>query len=197
MVMQGDFGSKAAAIGWCILRTSGGNTLPVMNALLEAGFDVWTPVEVQKRRMPRSKATREIAMPITPGIIFAREHHLNDLALMARSPSLTYRRWNSESRRMEMRGCPHFSVFRYQGQYPRVADRSLDPLRQAEQRVIPRRKAPVLEAGQEVRLPGLGFDGLVGTVQQAKGRHALVVFPGFAIPVQVEAYRLLPAKSAA
>lgn len=197
MTMQGKIAGRASELGWCILRTSGGNTLPVANALVDAGFEVWTPVEIQKRRIGRRREQREVPTAITPGIVFARESQLHDLVTMSRSPSLTHQVWNADLRRMEQRGCPFFSVFRYQGHYPRVTDRSLDPLRQAEQRAAPRDKVVALNPGQEVRCPEAGFDGLVGTVQLSKGRHALVVFPGFSIPIQIDVARLLPAKSAA
>ena len=129
--------------------------------------------------------------------MFARGAQLHDLIALSRSPSLTYQVWNSELRHMERRGCPYFSVFRYQGQYPCVTDRALDPLRQAEQRAAPRSKTPSFVDGQAVRCPEAGFDGLVGKVQSSKGRHALVVFPGFSIPIQIDTARLLPSKSAA
>lgn len=197
MMMNGDVREQGSSTGWCILRMSGGNTIPVAKALERAGFGVWTPIEVQRRRVGCKREIRETPAPITPGIVFARHDQIDDLVMLSRSPSLSYRAWNAELGRMEIHGCPYFSVFRHQGHYPRVADRALDPLRQAEQRAVPRRKAPHLVAGQEVRFPDAGFDGLVGKVQQSKGRYVMVLFPGLAIPVQIEAYRLLPAKTAA
>lgn len=197
MIMQGNFDKRSRELGWCILRMSGSSTLPVVNALIDAGFEVWTPVETQKRRIGRRRELRETPAPITAGIVFAREHQLHDLVTLSRAPSMTYQMWNADLRRMEQRGCPYFSVFRYQGRYPRVADRALDPLRQAERRAAPREKAIALSPGQEVRCPEAGFDGLVGTVQQSKGCHALVVFPGFSIPIQIDVSRLLPDKSEA
>lgn len=197
MTMQGKIAGRVSELGWCILRTSGGNTLPVANALVDAGFEVWTPAIMEMRRHGRSRVRKQILSPLASGFVFAREHQIHELVTLSRTPSLTYQVWNSEARRMERHGCTHFSVFRYQGQYPRVSDRSLDPLRQAEQRAAPRAKIVPLDPGQEVRCPEAGFDGLVGVVQKSKGRHTLVLFPGFSIPVQIDARRLLPAKSAA
>src|SRR3546814_7537722 len=72
---------------WCILRMSGGNTLPVAAALADAGFDVWTPVEVQKRRVGRKREPIGISVPITPGIVFARDSQVPDLVTLSRSPT--------------------------------------------------------------------------------------------------------------
>jgi preprotein translocase subunit YajC len=146
----------------------------VARSLTEAGFDVWTPVEVQKRRVGREREVKETTLPITPGIVFAREDCLHDLLTLARSPVLTYLAWNPERKRMERHGCPHFSVFRHLGQYPRVADRSLDPLRQAEQRLRPREQGPLLNIGDEVRIPSSAFGGLVGIVKKVQRRVAMV-----------------------
>lgn len=196
-MMSGDFRGQGSGNGWCILRMSGGSTLPVANALTDAGFEVWTPAVQEERRVGKSRARRQVTAPLTPGFVFARDHQIHELVALSRAPSLTYEVWNREEERMERRGCPYFSVFRHQGRYPRVIDRSLDPLRQAEQRAAPRGKGLTFVAGQDVRCPEAGFDGLVGKVREMKGRHALVIFPGFSIPVQIDGARLLPAKSAA
>ena len=182
---------------WCILRMSSGNTLPVATALADAGFEVWTPVETVKRRVGRKREVRETTLPITPGIVFARDDRLQDLVAMCRAPALTYRKWSAERKRMEMHGCPSFSVFRHGGRFTRVADRHLDPLRIAEQQAAPRDKVPAYVAGDEVRHSGAGFDGLIGIVQQNRRQYALVMFPGFVVPVKVLASRLLAAKAAA
>ncbi|KKW92260.1 hypothetical protein YP76_10030 [Sphingobium chungbukense] len=180
---------------WCILRMSGAATLPVATALTETGYRVWTPVELQKRRRPRSKATKEVTLPLMPGIIFAADDRLHDLVTMSRSPSLTYQRWNPETERMEIRGCPYFSVFRYQGKYPRIADRTLDPLRQAEQRGRFRAKLPTFKPGDNVRHPVGMLGGLTGVVLKVKRRKAVVMFGS--LDLEVEICDLLPAKTAA
>lgn len=159
---------------WCILRTAGQSTLSVAASLAEAGFATWSPVETQKRRAPRSKAVRDVLVPITPGIVFAKADRLHDLVALARSPALTCQRWNAETKRMETRGCPAFSVFRHDGRFARVADRLLDPLRQAEQRAKPRSSAPVFGDGDQVRIPMSAFGGLVGIVESARRRTAMV-----------------------
>jgi hypothetical protein len=180
---------------WCILRMSAGSTLLVADALRETGHDVWTPTEMQKRRIGRRREVQEISLPITPGIVFARAERLHDLLALSRSPAATYQRWNGETKRMEIRGCPHFSVFRHQGKVPMVADRSLDPLRQFERRARPRDLVPSYKAGDEVRSPALIFGGMIGVVQSSHRRHAVVRFGS--LEVKVEMCDLLPLRAAA
>lgn len=184
---------------WCILRMSGGNTLSVARSLGEAGFDVWTPVEVHKRRVGRERQERETSMPITPGIVFARDSRLDDLIAMARAPTPTFLAWNPATKRMELHGCPYFSIFRHQGQYPRVADRQLDPLRRAEQRMRPRSKAATVQAGDEVRIPSSAFGGLIGVVDKTKGRFAMVRITAAIgeMTVEVEMCNLIASQTAA
>ncbi|CCW20176.1 hypothetical protein EBBID32_45470 [Sphingobium indicum BiD32] len=184
---------------WCILRMSGGNTLPVARSLGEAGFDVWTPVEVQKRRVGRDRLVREISLPITPGIVFARDDRLDDLIVMMRAPTPTFLAWNPTTRRMELHGCPYFSVFRHQGKFPRIADRQLDPLRQAERRMRPRSKEATVHAGDEVRIPSSAFGGLIGVVDKTKGRFAMVRITAAIgeMMVEVEMCDLIASKTAA
>lgn len=138
-------------------------------------------------------------MPITPGIVFVRDESLNELLAFARSPTPTFLRWSSERKRMERHGCPHFSVFRHAGQYPRVADRHLDPLRQAENRSRPRETAVTYDPGDEVRIPASAFGGLVGVVEKIKRRFAMVRVRATTgeMLVEVEMCDLLPIKTAA
>lgn len=177
---------------WCILRMAGASTMSVAQSLSDAGFEVWTPIETQRRRAPRSKALKDIVLPIMPGIVFANAVRLDDLIAMSRSPALTYKRWNSETKRMEMHGCPHFSVFRYDGRFPLIADRQLDALRQAEQRGRPRSLGPVVEVGDVVRHPAGILGGLKGVVTSTRRRTAMVMFGS--LEIEIEMHELLPAK---
>lgn len=184
---------------WCILRMSGSNTITVASALRKAGFEAWTPIMVEKRRVGRDRAIREVSIPITPGIVFVRSEGLGELLAFARSPTPTFLRWSSERKRMERHGCPHFSVFRHAGQYPRILDRHLDPLRQAECRSKPKAGAPTFVVGDEVRIPSSAFGGLVGLVERADGQHAQVRFKAMTgeLMIRVEMRDLLPMQSAA
>lgn len=191
--------SGQAATDWCILRTSGAGTLALAQSLGEAGFAVWTPSEVRRRRVGRDRVMKESAHPIMPGIVFAAHYSIADLALLSRRPALTFSRWNGETKRMEIRGCPNFSVFRHAGRYPRIADRSLDPLRQAEQRAQPRDLAVVFNRGDAVRIPSAAFGGLSCVVSDVHGRHAVVTLSGTMgdMRIKVDMCDLLPAKTAA
>ena len=108
---------------WCILRTGGGRTLPLMRSLRAAGFDVWTPARTLRRniRAKTLSGTRQIEteVPILPTFVFAREQDLVALAdTAAREPS------------------PHpaFSLFRHAGRVPLVSDGSVAGLRAEEAR---------------------------------------------------------------
>lgn len=175
---------------WCILRMAPSRTLAVARSLADAGFEVWTPTETVTRRVGHSRDRREEVRPIAPGFVFAPYVRVNELAELARS-NLPYRVWDPEQRRMVVKGYPHFSVFRHLDTYPWVADRELDALRLAEQRGKSKVKVPPLARGARVKHPESGFEGMVGTVQGTKGRYALVIFDGFALPVQIEPRQLI------
>ena len=109
--------------GWCILRTSGGQTLPLMRSLREAGFDAWTPAKTFRKtyRAKTISGTRqvEVEAPILTTFVFVREHDLDALAhLMVQQPS------------------PHpaFSIFRVAAKAPTIGDASIQGLRDEEQR---------------------------------------------------------------
>lgn len=179
---------------WCILRTAPSRTVPLVTALARAGFNAWTPQQMVEKRVSRSKATKEIATPITPSIVFADYERVPELVMLSRQPSPSWKAWDEEARCWVSRPMPAFSVFRYLDAYPRVADRDLDALRVAEQRVQPKSKARVFEAGETVKLVGGGFEGLVGTVQGSRGQYALVTFGEWNIPVKIAVADLLPAE---
>jgi len=105
---------------WCILRTSGGQTLPLAAWLREAGFDVWTPArEIRKvvRRGTRAEQRLEIAIPILPTFVFAQERDLAPIADVMDDENSLH---------------PAFSIFRYSGRIPLVGDREIAGLRQEE-----------------------------------------------------------------
>jgi hypothetical protein len=185
--------SLETASSWCVLRMSGPATLGVASCLTEAGFDAWTPAQVNVKRVgPRRKAV-ERPSPLLPTFVFARYDRLADLVAFSRSPAQTFRVWDSELRRLVAKGCPHFSVMRHDSRYIAIADRALDELRLAEQRGKPLARVRTFAPGETVKCPDAGFEGLVGIVQTTRGRHALVCFEGLAIPVTVPTTSLLAA----
>lgn len=176
---------------WCILRCAASRTLPLAGALVEAGFDAWTPVEAVKARCDKTRSKDERKQPITPTFVFAPYSRLSDLRRLAASPSQCFQVWDAEQRRMVTRGVPYFSLFRFDGRYPAITDRALEPLRRFERQRLPRIAPTVFEKGQKVKLSGSGFDGLAGVIEGVRGRMALVSFPGWPIAIEVDPRRVL------
>jgi hypothetical protein len=63
---------------WCILRTSGGRTVPLARSLAAVGFEVWTPVRTirrpapgQGRRLVMSQRRKliDVDLAILPGFV--------------------------------------------------------------------------------------------------------------------------------
>jgi len=177
---------------WCILRTAPSRTVPLVKALEAGGLKAWTPQQATRRRAARSKVEKEIVVPLTPSIAFAQYDDLPRLVMLSRMPSPTVKAWDEEAQAWTAKAVPPFSVFRYLDAYPRVADRDLDALRVAEQRVQPKGKVRTFAAGETVKLVGGGFEGLIGTVQGTRGRLTLVTFGDWSIPVSIAAVNLLP-----
>lgn len=182
---------------WCILRTAPSRTVPLVAVLSKAGFTAWTPQQMAERRVSRVGAMKKISLPLTPSIAFADYDRLPELVALSRAPTPACRVWDEDARAWTTKRVPPFSVFRYLDAYPRVADRDLDALRIAEQRVRPKGKARTFVAGETVKLIGGGFEGLVGTVQGTRGQYTLVTFGDWNIPVQIAAVNLLPVSAAA
>lgn len=204
---------KPVQDGWCILRTSGGRTLPLARSLAEAGFEVWTPTETVARlvRHGRSQVRRDIAGAIMPTFVFARERHYAALAALAGN------RFNQH---------PPFSIFRHAGLTPFISDAAIGGVRQIEAAREAQRQAAIeaaLQAAAEevareeraamlrteaarrkalravrrdfapgalVRVSGMpALAGLEGEVVQSKGTSALVLFGG-TLTIEVEAWQL-------
>ena len=105
---------------WILLRTSGGQTLPLARSLAAAGFDVWTPARTIRKVLRPGKRTEqkiEVDIAILPTFVFARQCHegaLVDAAAQEISPH------------------PAFSVFCHAGIIPKIADRDIIGLREGE-----------------------------------------------------------------
>jgi hypothetical protein len=152
---------------WCILRTSGGRTIALMASLVEAGFDVWTPVQVERKRLPRGrKAHVERNVPIIPTFVFARAESIADLYRVLGMPVSPH---------------PAFSIFRYAGRIPLVRDEEIANLRSAEERsklAILKKQRRSIAPGTKVRTQEPAFMGLTGVVEEGDGRMAVVSFGG-------------------
>ncbi|KQR83464.1 hypothetical protein [Sphingomonas sp. Leaf343] len=107
---------------WCILRTDGSKTLPLMRSLSAAGFVVWTPARtIRKVTRPgtRHEQRSELDVPILPTFVFARER---DLPMLA------------DVTQLSISPHPGFSIFRYGGRIPLVGDAEVAGLREEEAR---------------------------------------------------------------
>ncbi len=202
---------------WCILRTSGGRTVPLARSLAAAGFEVWTPVRTIRRPAPgqgrrlvmgQRRKLIDVDLAILPGFVFARAEQLHDLMRAAgaeRSPH------------------PSFSVFHQEGRVPLVREDSIMGLRcaeldaaaarqaeidaetreeerrsraerlrtQRERRRALRREASELPIGTQVRISGVpAMSGLVGRVVWNDRGVADVEFSSF-FKVKVETWQLM------
>ncbi len=162
---------------WCILRMAPSRTMKVAESLARAGFEVWTPVENQVRRLPRSKVRQARQVMVMPTYLFARAHQIVDLLALSKAP-----------------GSPHpdFSVFRHHDRFPLIADESLNHLRMIEKRTAPKQRASIFTAGDEVKLTEGSFAGMNGVVETSKGQYSLVTFSGWAVPIKIASLLLLP-----
>jgi len=166
--------------GWIILRTSAGRTLGLAKSLTEAGIPAWTPSDVRQWRLPRTAKRVERDIPMMPGLVFAVADRLGDVIAITHLPMSPH---------------PAFSVFRWNGSYPMVADRSLDPVRRLEaarksQRAL-KEKRKAIPAGTRVRSVSGASEGLIGVVERAGEQFATVQFDGGALPLVIATYLLV------
>lgn len=169
---------------WCILRMASADTLRVAKSLAAAGLQVWTPVERRsgRSRHDRSRFDKETAL--MPSYVFGRVEHLTEMLRLAMLPQ---------------RNHPKFSVFRYQGGIPLIADEQLDALRAEEDRSLrlferlKRRglKGPAIASGTTVKMTEGAFAGLSGVVEDQQGQYTLVSIDGFHKPIKVASVLLL------
>ncbi|WP_126001548.1 hypothetical protein [Sphingomonas sp. ABOLE] len=213
--MSGNMGTAGT---WCILRTSGGRTVPLSKSLADAGFEVWTPVRTIRRPAPgqarrlvlgQTRKLIDVELPILPGFVFARSGQLDDLVRASVA---------------EPKRHPSFSIFHRAGRVPLVRDASIMGLRMAEEgaasehaeqlateareaerlaraeqlrtakekRKALRKEVKDLPTGAEVTVSDMpAFDGLVGRILEGRGASALVDFGGM-FPVEIEAWQLVP-----
>lgn len=160
---------------WLILRMKSRDTLPVVHSLATAGFDVWSPVDVTTRRVPRANVKRRITMPLLPSYAFARADRMGELMALANDPARQH---------------GDFRVLHDHIRVPLVDDASLEPLRLAERKRKPLERGWL--PGDGVRLTEGGFAGLSGVVETARGQFAMVAIPGFRMPLKIATWHLLP-----
>lgn len=160
---------------WCILRTAGRSTLPLVKSLAEAGYEVWTPSAVPLKIPRRRRKTEdEPRAAMTPTYVFARARHVFELIALASSPT---------------RNHEGFTVFHTIYGIPLVTDKSLNGLRAEEDRLESKReeqarrqrskgKGEAFPIGETVRIPDGSFAGMDGMVAESDARHTIVLFGG-------------------
>lgn len=159
---------------WCILRTSGGRTLPLMRSLREAGFDVWTPVTIVAKRKPRRPGRVELPAAMMPTFVFAPAEQLPQLHGLSRSPINPH---------------PAFSLFKFDGRVPLLTEREMERLREAERRSVPKRRRRTIPAGSKVKPDHGPYAGMTGVVKASNGKFTLVAFGGW-MEVQIETFTI-------
>lgn len=187
---------------WIILHTAASRTVQLALALVDAGFAAWTPTETRIRRVGRARDRQEYEAPIMPPFVFARYARLKELLALSHTPSLTYRVWDSELRRMVTKGYPSFTVMQRQGDFPRVADAHLDPLRAIEAQLriafarlleAERRQGdlPVFDAGTVVRVTDGAFGGLdLVVTERNEGKLVKLSCDGWVHNLEISAWSL-------
>ncbi|WP_242186548.1 hypothetical protein [Sphingomonas sp. CARO-RG-8B-R24-01] len=98
-----------------------------------------------------------------PSFVFARGNALPELADVLALPVSPH---------------PPFSIFRYNGRIPLIADREVERLRTAERKVVPKAKQRVFSPGTRVHIPEGAFAGLSGIVEDGNGKSTMVCFGG-------------------
>ena len=155
---------------WIVLRTTGRHTLRLSNTLQEDGFDVWTPREFRRIRIPRMNVRRDVTLPLMPSYIFASAHHLVDLLQLAAMPF--------KPRRAGRPAHQDFTVMHFHDTIPVIADVHLTQLRFLEVKLAPRKKAQRFSHGVEVqvKIEGGSFAGMKGRVERSDEATTLVCF---------------------
>lgn len=175
---------------WLILRCSNVKTLELAKSLTEAGFEAWSPTVHIEKRKGEAKKREVIVLPLLASYVFAPYQHLAELLALSHSPSLNYRVWDSEKRRMVTRGHPHFRVFKDGGQFPSVPDRQLRALRDAEDRTRPKPATSALPIGHKFIMTGAGFEGLEAKVVKSSKSYTELDVKTVHYPVKLPTWKL-------
>lgn len=158
---------------WCVLRTTGPSTVPLFRSLTEAGFDVWTPVEVQLRQRPRSKAKAEREFAVMPTYLFAAARHVDELAALSHFPGKDHK---------------DFGVWHVPGRgFPLIADAALAPLRLHERKVVRKDRVSPFAKGERVHIPDGPFAGIEMFVEEERANSLRLRFSIFGKPCSIKA----------
>ena len=167
---------------WCILTCASTDTLRVVEALIEQGLSVWTPVDWCVARMPRTRARYDKAIPVMPGYVFGDVGHIDELVRLAG---------------LRRRDFPNFRFLeseRGRGLTPLIADSEDARLRAVfdrRKRKEAEAKAPKLDVGTAVKMTDGAYAGLSGVVECSRGQDTMVHIPAFKRTVKVASLLLL------
>lgn len=150
---------------WIILTCKGGSTLRLSDSLNAAGFEAWTPVLRATMRRARWNAKRDIRVPLCAGLVFAKAEHLCDMLDFASMPV-------KPRCAVGLKGILRDPMDRES--IPQIADKELDPLREAELPAKVRRRHNAYRQGDEVRIIAGGFTGINAVVDRSDRRTAKV-----------------------
>lgn len=172
---------------WCILRTSGRQTLRLAETLAVDGFEVWTPSEAVTFRSPRRNSRRTATLPVMPGYVFARSRHALELLHLSRS--LKEGRGSGPGRPNHAQ----FTVWVANNRAWAIGADDLQALRDYESKALRRaaeqarrelakQKAQPLPIGVMVRVKEGNhgaFEGLVGRVTESSSGNSKIIFTGW------------------
>lgn len=177
--------------------------MALAESLREVGLDVWTPIETVRLEPPRLEPWEKptyrhrrrqpdiITRPMLPTFVFARFVHLAELLALSHSPSLQYRIWDADKRRMVTKGHPRFRLFDPDARP--ICDREFADLRKIEsRRRKPRGKVVAFMPGDRVRLTDGAYEGLRGTVVRTEGKLAVVNFGVGQFEPKIQTWLLKP-----
>lgn len=157
---------------WIILRTASRSTLRLAETLAKDGFEVWTPAETKRIRIPRANARREVVFPLMASYVFARAVHLIDLLQLAEMPV-------KPRRGAGLREPAHasFSVLHAFGRIPLVADHDFNDLRRLEAKRTPiKRAAYTFQRNSSAKVPTGIFGGMSGLVVRSTPKATVLCF---------------------
>lgn len=177
---------------WVILRCAGSRTLALAASLNEAGFEAYSPLGIEEKRVGPLRTRTEVAVASMPCYVLARVDRLHDLLALSHAPALTYQIWDAEQRKMITKGHPWFTVFRG-GNHRYIPDADVSALRRSERRPRTKQEPKVFAIGDQVSTDDGGFSGLVGTVVEVAGKMISVQFSGWDIIPKFASWLLTPA----
>jgi transcription antitermination factor NusG len=158
-------------------------TLTVVASLTAAGFDVWAPTGMIRRKIPRSHKYRDLEVAMLPALAFANAAHIDELLAVIHSP---------------VRVHPAFTLLQRGESVLTAANNQLQPLRDFEakhnedwqafleteareaRRKSKKSRARAYVMGQRVRVDVPSFAGLIGEIVEIRKNGDLVLeFTGF------------------